>query len=425
MAMDMRFGDCPARLIFARDIGPRVSREAELCEFERMRILRQVAEGVAHHFGQILSVVEGQTGLLKDNLEKNGESEHLTQVLGETRRGTALVRQLLSVAGCETIQPEPLDLNAYIQQKENLLRRLVPERIGLELHLSESSPPALADLRTLEHILLNLVLNAKNALPKTGTISIGTEPVWIDAHQGSIRGAASARPGHYVRLTVRDDGCGMSADVQEHLFEPFFTTRGDGKAMGLGLATVYGAAKQLGGWVECLTEQYQGTELSVFLPAAPLQTQQAAPSEPVAAQPTREKILLIEANDRVRDLARHILQRNGYRVIEADTPATAALLLETQAQNIQVLLTDLKFADGSSGHDLAEKVRQINPQLKVVYSSGPLSPDDTEPGILLDAKLLLKPYTPERLLQAIASCLANPDQPLRRAEAVDVSPISI
>ena len=418
--MDMRFGDCPARLIFARDIGPRMSREAELCEFERMRILRRVAEGVAHHFGQILGVVEGQTGLLKDNLEKNGESEHLTQVLAETRRGTALVRQLLSVAGCETVQPEPVDLNAYIQQKQNLLRRVVPERINLELHLSESSPPALADPRTLEHILLNLVLNAKNALLQAGTISIGTEPVWIDAHQGSIRGAGNARPGHYVCLTVRDDGCGMSADVQAHLFEPFFTTRADGKAMGLGLATVYGAAKQLGGWVECLTEQHRGTELSVFLPAAPLKVEHTATSGSVAAQPTRETILLIESNDRVRDLARHILQRNGYRVIEADSRTTASLLLETQAKNIQVLLTDLKFADGSSGHELAEQVRQINPHIRVVYSSGPLSPDDTEPGLLLDAKLLLKPYTADRLLQAIVSCLANQNQPLNGAQKANV-----
>jgi len=151
--------------------------------------------------------------------------------------------------------------------------------------------------------------------------------------------------------------------------------------------------------------------LSVFLPAAPLQAPGAIAAEQTAAPAPRETILLIEANDRVRDLARHILQRNGYKVIEADSPATATLLLETQAKNIHLLLTDLNFANGSSGHELAEQVRQINPSIKVVYASGALSPDDTEPGLLQDAKLLLKPYTPERLLQAVSSGLSNNERP--------------
>lgn len=406
-AMDLRFGDCPARLIFAEDICPRISHETELCERERMRVLRRVAEGVAHHFGHILGVVEGQTGLLQDREESTADTEHLTQVLSETRRGTALVRQLQTAGACEPIQAEPVDLNQFIQQKEPLLHRLIWEQITLQLHLGEGLPPALADPRAIERILVNLVLNARDALPQGGVIDIHTEATWVDAHQNSNHFPARSRPGHYVHLTVRDNGCGMTPEVQEHLFEPFFTTRSDGKAMGLGLATIYGAVKQLGGWVECISQERRGTEFNVFLPAAPLKSASAVVAEQAIAPATRETILLIDSNDRVRDLARHILQRNGYRVIEADCPATATMLLETQAKNIHLLLTDLNFPNGASGHELAEQIRQINPSIKVVYASGQLSPDDTEPAILQEARLLLKPYTPERLLQAITAGLSN------------------
>jgi PAS domain S-box-containing protein len=156
MATDLRFGDCPARLIFAEDIGPRLLRESELCEGQRMRILRRVAEGVAHHFGQILSVVEGQTTLVCEGRENPSEKEHLQQILAETRRGSALIRQLLAVGACEGIQPEPLDLNEFIRAKDGLLRRLLGERISLELRLVEGLQPALVDSRTVEHVILNL-----------------------------------------------------------------------------------------------------------------------------------------------------------------------------------------------------------------------------------------------------------------------------
>src|SRR5579883_1010049 len=395
MAMDMRFGDCPARLIFAEDIAPRIARETALCESERMRVLRRVAEGVAYHFGHILSVVEGQAGLLMGGPESIASSDHVSQVLAETKRGTALVRQLLAVAGCDSIQTEPVELNSYILQKQALLARLIPQRIRLELRLAENLPPALADLRLLEQILLNLVLNAKTAVPECGTIDIETGAIWIDNLPARGRPSITAKSGHFIRLTVRDNGSGMSREVRQHLYEPFFTTREDGRAMGLGLATVHGAVKQLGGWVECATELHHGTEFNVYLPAAPLKPYSATKAEAAIPPETRETILLIETNDQVRDLARHILQRNGYKVIEADSPQTAALLLEAQAQNVEVLLTDLNFPDGTTGTELAEQIRRVNPQLKVVYSSGALSPDDTEPGILTDAKLLMKPYTPD------------------------------
>jgi CheY-like chemotaxis protein len=360
-----------------------------------------MAEGVAHHFGQILNVVETQAG----NQPGQEPNPQAAQVIAETRRGAALVRQLLAVGACEAIQPESVDINAFLREKDVLLRRLIGERISLEFHLVEGLAPARVDLRALEHIILNLVLNARDALPQGGAIDIHTEAVWLEA-KSSGTNAQQALPGPYIHLTVGDNGCGMSAEVQEHLFEPFFTTRDNAKAMGLGLATIYGATKQHGGWVECETHPQRGTHMSVFLPVAqPDLSPEAAPEAP-AAPVLRETIMLVESNDRVRDLARHILQRDGYRVVEADSPATASLLLDAQAKEISLLLTDLNFPSGQSGRDLADSLRVLNPQVKIVFASGPLSPDDTEPGILQEGKLLLKPYTPDRLLHAVSSGLS-------------------
>jgi two-component system, cell cycle sensor histidine kinase and response regulator CckA len=288
-----------------------------------------------------------------------------------------------------------------------LLRRLIGERIRLDLHLDDALAPVFADSRALEYVLVNLILNARDAVSNGGAINLRTQTVWIDPRNNARQSNPDGRPGHFVRLTVSDNGCGMSREVQEHLFEPFFTTRKDGKALGLGLATTHGAIKQHGGWIEWTTEPDRGTELSVFLPAARLADTKPAAALESAPALTRETVLLVESNDQVRDLARHILQRNGYPVIEADSPSTASLLMETLGKNVQVLLTDLKFPQGGSGSDLADQLRQFNPKVRVVYASGPLSPDDTQPSVLEDVKILFKPYTPERLLKAIHSALGS------------------
>jgi two-component system cell cycle sensor histidine kinase/response regulator CckA len=405
MATDLRFGDCPARLIFAEDIGPRLLREAELCEGQRMRILRRVAEGVAHHFGQILSVVEGKTNLVCEGRENPSEKEHLQQIVAETRRGSALIRQLLAVGACEGIQPESVDLNEFICAKESLLRRLLGERISLELHLVEGLQPVLVDSRTVEHIVLNLILNSRDAMPHGGTVSVHTEAAWVDNPQpNQEQSEQNAKSGPYVRLTVRDNGCGMSPEVQERIFEPFFTTREDDRAMGLGLATLYGVIKQHGGWIEFVSQIQHGTEFSVYLPGVQPVAQFAGPEVAGIMPESRETVLLVEANDRVRDLARHILERHGYSVIEADSPPTAVLLMEAQVKNVHLLLTNLHFPSGASGRELATQLLEMNPRIKVLYATAPLSSEDAEPGLLDQAELLLMPYTPDRLIQTVGSC---------------------
>ena len=180
--------------------------------------------------------------------------------------------------------------------------------------------------------------------------------------------------------------------------------------MGLGLATLYGAVKQHGGWIEFESQPQQGTEFRVYLPVFQATSTDGVTEESIGAPAQRETILLVEANDRVRDLARHILHRQGYYVIEADCPSTATLLMEAQIKNVHLLLTDLHFPSGASGRDLAAQLLELNPRLKIIYASGPLTSEDADPGLLDNASLLLMPYTPDRLVQTVVSCLVGQTQ---------------
>jgi nitrogen-specific signal transduction histidine kinase/CheY-like chemotaxis protein len=390
--------------MFVQDCGPRLRRESELCEAHKIRVLRQMAEGVAHHFGQILSTVETQVNLLSQsgNIAGNLLAE---QVISETRRGGALVRQLLAVGSCQGIQLEASDINQLIHFSESILRRLISECIALDLQLADELPLVLADPKLLEHILFNLVLNARDAMPHGGTIEVMTQQLCIQ--NPPMTGQSNANSARFVRLTVRDNGYGITPEIQEHLFEPFFTTREDGKAMGLGLATVHGAVKQQGGWIEFATEPGRGSEFNVFLPVAPAVSRPEICQVPALAEPDRGTILLVESDDRVRDLAHHILARNGYFVIEADCPGTALILMEAQTLDIQLLLTDLSFRDQLSGHELATQLQQTRPGLRVLYTTGTLDAHEHDPAILENSKLLLKPYTSERLVQSVGSCLQS------------------
>ena len=403
MAVDMKFGDCPARLMFAESIGPRLRREADLSEATKMRILRQTAEGISHHFGQIITVVETQANVLLDGGGNRDATEPLDNILSETRRGAALIRQLLAVGGCENIQVRQLDLNDLVRGLETTLHRVVGEAINLELVLAQDLPPVLGDTRSLEYILFNLVLNARNALPHGGSIAIYTNLFWQE--RPGVQRVPGAQPGQFLRLTVCDNGCGMPAEVQARLFEPFFTTRDDERAMGLGLATVFGAVRQQGGWVDFASQPRRGTELHVFLPAALLKAQLETAQSPSLPPPHRETILLVEADDQVRGLAQHILRRDGYRVIEADGPATALVLMEAGPNQVQLLLTDLRFPNGASGPELVEELRRTHPALHVVYAAGTQAAEQHDTALFTKDKLLFKPYTPDQLLQAISSSL--------------------
>jgi PAS domain S-box-containing protein len=408
-AMDFRFGQTPSRLMLAEDIAPRLNRESQLSEEQRARILRRVAGGVAHHFGRILGVIEEHSTLLRGSEEQASAGERADQILAETRRGGVLIRQLLGVASCETMQAEPIELNEFVRKKEGLLRRLTPEQIQLEFHLEDNLPAVLSDARVLEHMLLNLVLNARDALPQGGSINIYTEPAWVDAAPAQQQ--PNTVPGQYIQLTVRDNGCGMTPEVQRHLFEPFFTTRKHQNAMGLGLATIHGALAQLGGWVEFVTQPNQGTEVRAYLPVGQIVTKHNALQQSWPEPASRETIMLVESHDSSRDLMRRVLELHGYRVIETDSPATVSLLMEGSVEHVHLLLTNLTFAGNTSGRDLADQLQQRNPNLKVVYTGEPLPADDSQTGPSLQGVLLTKPYTPDQLMQTINCSLGKPALP--------------
>jgi CheY-like chemotaxis protein len=287
-----------------------------------------------------------------------------------------------------------------------MLRRLVGDSLDFQLSLNPHMTQILADPHLVEHVLVNLVLNSRDAMPTGGTLTISTASVRVDETQA--RRQQRVAPGEFVCLSIHDTGCGMTPEVQSRIFEPFFTTHDTGKATGLGLASVYGAMRQHAGWVEFTTEAGIGTEFRVFFPcatASQIATQNKVQSD---APPVRETVLLVEGKDRARGLARFVLERHGYRIIEAENGPTALFFWESQAGQIDLLLTDLELEGDLTGVELAERMRKTKPALKVVYTgdSGP-DAEGKQPASLEGVQFVPKPFRPDRLLQALENSLAG------------------
>ena len=398
-AVDLKFGEVSARLFLANDITRRRRREMEVRKAHKLEIIGQVAGGVAHHFNNILAIIEGHVSVLLEkplDLKSAEQVEHISATVG---RAANLTRQLLAAGGRQLINPAPVDLNGLIRNMTPLLRRLAGERIALDNTFSWL-PPALADRQSVERVIVNLVLNARDAMPNGGKLTFRTAKVHLD--EDAVESGHSGKSGDFIRLAVRDTGCGMTPQVQSRLFEPFFTTKGPGKGLGLGLASVYGLVKQQGGWIEFTTHARVGTEFKIFLPCAPESTN----TDATPAAPAKGTILLVEAEERTRALARFVLDRHGYRIIEADCAATALVLWAGQGASVDLLLTDMNFPNGLSGCDLALQLRQSRPGLKVVYTSGANGDTaDQDPALWEGLKIISKPYSPDTLLQAVQDSL--------------------
>ena len=402
-ASDLRYENRPARLILANDISERLRREQELLEEQKMQTIGQIAGGAAHHLNNMLTIISGHASLLLHKSHDSTTSEQLKQISAAANRAASLTRQLLAAGSRHLMQKETLDLNGLVRSRFPMLNRLVGDAISLQHSFVAKVSPISADPHLVEHILVNLVLNARDAMQKGGRLTLSTAMMRVEETQGR-RGA---RTGEFVCLAVQDTGCGMTPEVQQHVFEPFFTTRDVGKGTGLGLASVYGAVKQLGGWVEFASELGVGTEFRVFFPctqpsAEPVEKELA---QPASMQPRRETVLLVESQDRARNLARFVLDRYGYQVIEADTGPTALFLWEWQSARIDLLLTDLTLPGGVSGRELASRLRKSKPNLKVVYTCTPEGEERPVDGEGL--AFIAKPYSPERLVQAVEACLAT------------------
>jgi len=391
---------------FARDITEQVAArareadlEARLRQSERLESVGLLAGGIAHDFNNLLAVVLNYAAFIEDKLPDDAElRDDLLQIQRAAERGAVFTRQLLTFAHQRPVNVTDLQLNNLIPGLRQMLHRSIPESIAIELRLAPDLWMVRADAGQLEQLLLNLVVNAGDAMPKGGTLLIQTTNARYD--EKSAAQLTNLLPGPYVRLTVTDTGEGMTKEVVEHAFEPFFTTKPTGKGTGLGLATVYGITKQAGGNVSIYSEVAQGTSVRVLLPAqfnaalsvAPIPM---TPSVDDVAERTDITILLVEDEPAVRTAAVRILRAGGYTVFEASSPAPAIELARSEP-GIDLLVTDMVMP-GMSGRDLSKTLRAGLPDLGVVYMTG-YSEDLVMRDSKLDGPLLQKPFTRESLL---------------------------
>jgi two-component system cell cycle sensor histidine kinase/response regulator CckA len=410
-AVDLRFAECPARVLLARDISESRQREQQSRQAQKMETIGQLAGGAAHHFNNIMTIIDGHANLLLQKSYDLKTAEQLKLISAAANRASALTRQLLAVGGRHVMEKETLDLNAIVRNLNPMIRRLLGEFISLENHCGPELKPVEGDPHLIEHILINLVLNARDAMASGGRLMITTAPAWVD--EAEAHRHPQARAGEFVCLAVRDTGCGISQEAQAHLFEPFFTTKDHGRATGLGLASVYGAVRQHEGWIEFTTEAGVGTEFKVYLPCTEPVPEPApraaaptvAVAVAVASVPVRECVMLVEPDDRARGLARFVLNRHGYYVIEAADASTAVFLWEGQGRDVDLLLVDLSLSESLSGRALADQLRENKPNLKVLYTVGSVEGGNPEDASMAeDLQFILKPFSPDRLLQAVQNC---------------------
>jgi two-component system cell cycle sensor histidine kinase/response regulator CckA len=404
---DLIYDGQPARLAMVSDITEHKQLEKQLRQAQKMEAVGQLAGGVAHDFNNVLTVIQGYAKLLLARNGSDGETkEQLAHIAAAGERAANLTRQLLAFSRRQVIQAESVDLNEVIGNLTRMLQRLIGEDIILQHVFAPHLPFVHADRGMLEQILLNLVVNARDAMPDGGKLTITTERVAVD--EGHLRRQPEAWLGTFVCLSVHDTGCGISAEIMPHIFEPFFTTKDVNKGTGLGLATVYGIVKQHDGWMEVTSEVGVGTEFKVFLPRdekpVPPRRQEGAglPGN------GRETILVVEDEDAVRRLVRLVLTRQGYHVLEADCGASALDLWNEHADEIDLLLTDMIMPGGMNGRALAEKLQSQRRGLKVLHTSG-YTPTKLNQGALLEGlQFLPKPYDPVKLVRTVRECLDSP-----------------
>jgi signal transduction histidine kinase len=379
--------------------------EKQFRQSQKMEAVGRLAGGIAHDFNNLLTVIMGYSQVLLTEL---GPQHPLRGKIEETlkagERAATLIRQLLTFSSKQSLDPKILSLNAAVTSLESLLRRLIGEDIQFVCTLDPTNGRLRADQAQLEQVLVNLVVNARDAMPKGGTLTI--ETAQVELTRSPVYHLTPLLPGSYVRLAVSDTGCGMDRKTQSHIFEPFFTTKGEGKGSGLGLSTVYAIVTQCGGAIDVTSRVGHGTRFDLYFPSAESEVLTTAPVQPLG-QPRRgtETILLVEDEPSVRMLVRDELRKLGYRVLEAKNGIEACLLATQQAGAFELLLTDVVMP-GMAGRELAQHLSVIKPDLRTLFISGYM--DDV--GIMAGqeegtSSFLQKPFTPEVLARAVRNLL--------------------
>ena len=401
-----------------RDMTERIKLEQQLRQAQKMEAVGQLTGGIAHDFNNILAVIVGMTELVADAVAANPELKGLVGEINEAaERGTQLVKRMLAFARKQTLEARVLDVNEAVERAAYMLDRVLGEDIDLKTVLGDGLWPALLDPAQLEEAILNLAVNARDAMPDGGRIIIETANAQLDEDYAALN--VGVRPGDYVAVIVTDSGTGMPPEIMERVFEPFFTTKEVGKGTGLGLSMVYGFVKQSGGHAKIYSEVGHGTSIKLYFPRA---TRQAA-AESAVACPDRgghagsESILVVEDDPAVRQMAVAALQGLGYRVTQAPDGKSALRLLQ-ESSNVDLLITDMIMPNGMTGHDLARTACRLRPELKVLLTSG-YSEQFIAARQELDKNLLLlrKPYRRQELAAAVRRALAGTAGPSGSGEA--------
>ncbi len=399
-------GGVPVRLRGVMfDITAKKHLEAQLLQAQKMESMGRLAGGVAHDFNNLLTAIMGYADLTAATLPSMSRArDNLQEIKEAALRARDLTRQLLAFARRQIARPRVLDLHDLVQDTSKLLRRLIGEDI--ELVLPQSPAPTLiaADAAQIEQVLVNLALNARDAMPNGGQLTITTSAVTLGPETEERPGGLA--PGSFVRLTVRDTGVGMSPEARAHLFEPFFTTKETGKGTGLGLATCYGIVTQSGGHIELESEGGRGTTVTILLPRATGVADEVAPNRE-SAEPSRgrETVLLVEDEPAVRTLSARILRLRGYTVLEAQHGEDALRVAATHRGGIDLLLTDLVMPQ-MGGEALAERFRETHPTTRVLFTSGYADSETFRTRVQgKEVAFLEKPFSPTALARKVREVL--------------------
>ncbi len=392
----------------AIDATERKSLEQQLRQSQKMEAVGRLAGGVAHDFNNLLTIVSGYCQLLLDSPEIGEHAQSsIREIQKAGERAALLTRQLLAFSRKQVLAPRVLDLSAGVSTLEKMLRRLIGEDIELVTILPAELGPVKADPGQVEQIVMNLAVNARDAMPKGGQLFIETANVHLD--DGYAHSHVPCQPGEYVMLAVSDTGCGMDIETQKHLFEPFFTTKEQGKGTGLGLATVYGIVKQSGGFIWVYSELKKGSTFKIYFPRT---TESTDPPEApkLGADPVKgtETILLVEDEAVLRSMMRGILTTRGYKVMEAANGVEALAVSEKYQEPIHLLLSDVVMPH-MSGRELARRICSFRPDIKVLYVSGYTDEAIVSTGLLEpNAAFLQKPFTPADLARKVRKVLGAP-----------------
>ncbi len=383
--------------------------EHQLRQSQKMEAIGQLAGGVAHDFNNLLTVIIGHVCMLLEDQSLGGLTrESLKEISNAATRGANLTRQLLAFSRRQVMRVQVVDTHDLLNNLARMLRRLLGEQITLKLDFASSLPPIQGDPGMIEQVIINIAVNARDAMPQGGDLLIRTTTAELP--EGTDLGNPDARPGRFINIELRDTGCGMNADTIKRIFEPFFTTKAVGKGTGLGLATAYGIVRQHQGWIHVESEPGHGARFTVWLPVM-------EEAEPRKADTTgegeltlgHETILLVEDEPALRAMVANHLRMCGYQVITADDGVNALEVWESNKTKIDLLLTDMVMPRGINGWDLAQRLRASKPGLKTIFSSGYSETMlNSKVELIEGVNFLPKPFNPQRLSRLVRTRLDTP-----------------